>query len=143
MILAVDLGVRTGLALFNTAGELQWVRSGNFGNAARLKKAVPSYLDYLDKKSILVMEGGGILADIWEKEAKKRGLSVIQIHAGDWRKDILYARNQRNAASAKHHAVEKAMEIIRNSAVSAPKSITDDAAEAFLVGYWFINYYLK
>lgn len=143
MILAVDLGVRTGMALFNAAGELEWVRSGNFGNSSRLKKAIPSYLGYLDKKSILVLEGGGSLAEIWEKAARKRGISVKQIHAVEWRKDIFYARDQRNASTAKHHAIEKAMELIRHSQVPAPKNLTDDAAEAFLAGYWFIHYYLK
>ena len=143
MILAVDLGVKTGMALFEPSGELVWVRSSNFGNASRLRKAVPGFLNPLPERSMLVMEGGGAMSEIWEKEALKHNISVIRIHAGEWRKDIFYQREQRSGVKAKSNALQLAMDLIRSSGVAAPKSLTDDAAEAFLVGYWFINYYLK
>jgi hypothetical protein len=38
-LLAVDAGVRTGLALLDRDGRLVWCRSHNLGNTARLKKA--------------------------------------------------------------------------------------------------------
>lgn len=143
MILAVDLGVKTGMALFEASGEPVWVRSSNFGNATRLKKAVPGFLDALPERSILVMEGGGTMGEIWKKEAKKHSISIVQIHAGEWRKDIFYQRDQRSGVSAKNNALQLAMQILRKSGIPAPKSMTDDAAEAFLVGYWFIHYYMK
>jgi hypothetical protein len=35
----VDLGLRSGLALFGSDGRLRWYRSQNFGSQSRLKRA--------------------------------------------------------------------------------------------------------
>ena len=43
-LLAVDLGLKTGLALYGEDGKLRWYRSKNFGTTARLKRAVYSLL---------------------------------------------------------------------------------------------------
>ncbi len=40
-LLAVDLGVRTGLALYGGDGRLLRYRSQNFGSAARLRQSPP------------------------------------------------------------------------------------------------------
>ena len=44
-LLAVDLGVRTGLACWGDDGRLRWYRSQNFGDAARLRRAIPALLE--------------------------------------------------------------------------------------------------
>ncbi|PID92936.1 MAG: hypothetical protein CSA95_09055 [Bacteroidetes bacterium] len=142
MILAVDLGVKTGMALFNSSGEPQWVRSRNFGNLARLKRAIPHLLHELPSSSIIVIEGGGIIAKAWEEEAKKQHFNIIKIHAATWRNDLLYQRQQRKGTEAKKNALRLALQILRKSGIPAPKSLTDDAAEAFLIGYWFIHHYI-
>ncbi len=131
------------MALFEASGEPIWVRSSNFGNAARLKKAVPGILDQLEERSILVMEGGGEMGEIWEREAKKREIIVIQIHADEWRREVFFKREHRSGISAKNNALQLAMQILKKSGIPTPKSLTDDAAEAFLVGHWFIHYYMK
>jgi len=69
-LLAVDLGVRTGLARYGPDGRLRWYRSHNFGSATRLRRAVPALLDGV---RYLVVEGGGHLASIWAAEADARG----------------------------------------------------------------------
>ncbi len=38
VLLAVDLGVKTGLALYGQDGRLLWYRSQNFGTAERLRR---------------------------------------------------------------------------------------------------------
>lgn len=43
-LLAVDLGLRSGLALYGRDGRLREYRSQNFGSQSRLKRAVPSVL---------------------------------------------------------------------------------------------------
>lgn len=43
-LLAVDVGVRTGLALYGDAGRLRWYRSHNLGSIARLKRAAPAFI---------------------------------------------------------------------------------------------------
>ncbi|NCD40485.1 MAG: hypothetical protein EOL88_00175 [Bacteroidia bacterium] len=142
MVLAVDLGVKTGLALFSKNGQLCWVRSGNFGSAARLKKAIPAILAPLANDGILVLEGGGDLKNSWSNAAKLQRITVVALQASDWRNDLFYSRDQRTGKQAKIHALKMAHNLIRESGIAAPKSLTDDAAEAFLIGYWFLNYYL-
>lgn len=58
-LLAVDLGLRSGLALYGPDGRLRWYRSQNFGTQARLKRAVPSVLHGAGPLAWLVLEGGG------------------------------------------------------------------------------------
>ncbi len=77
LLLAVDLGLRTGLALYGQDGRLQWYRSHNFGTAARLRRAVRGLLDELPELTWLVLEGGGHLAEIWKREAERRGMGAL------------------------------------------------------------------
>ena len=79
-LLAVDLGVRTGLAAYGDDGRLRWYRSQNFGSAARLRRAVPGLLDTEPDTTRLVVEGGGALLEPWAAEGAARGL-VVQRHA--------------------------------------------------------------
>ena len=103
-LLAVDLGLRTGLALYGKDGRLLWYRSHNFGTATRLRRGVQPILSDLPELKWLVMEGGGNLALIWQKEAQRRGISVMQVAAETWRRRILLPREQRNGPQAKLHS---------------------------------------
>ena len=109
-LLAVDLGLKTGLALFGENGKLIWYRSHNF------------------------IEGGGNLATVWEKEAERRGLAWHQIGAGEWRQLLLYSREQRSGPEAKKHAGEFARKVIEWSGTAHPTSLRHDAAEAIMIG---------
>jgi hypothetical protein len=135
-LLAVDLGLRTGLALFGGDGRLAWYRSQNFGTAARLRRGVYGLLGELAGVERVVLEGGGNLADIWEREAARRRLAVRRIAAETWRQELLYAREMRTGADAKQKADELARRIIAWSGASKPTSLRHDAAEAILVGFW-------
>ena len=76
VLLAVDLGVKTGLALYGQDGRLLWYRSQNFGTAERLRRGVRGVLDTLPHLAWLVLEGGGPLADMWRREAARRQVPV-------------------------------------------------------------------
>lgn len=136
VLLAVDCGLRTGLALFDLQGRLIWYRSHNLGSRQRLKKAVWKILNELDGLSQLVVEGGGDLVEIWRKTAQKRGIKVSVVQATTWRKDLLLSRQQRSGKQAKQVADELAREIIEQSEAANPTSLRHDAAEAILVGWW-------
>ena len=138
-LLAVDCGLKTGLALFTLNGQLLWYRSHNFGSRARLKKAAWSILKEIEGLSHLVIEGGGELSDIWLKEGKRRDLKVTQVQAELWRKDLLLPRQQRTGKQAKQVADEMAREVIDKSGAAKPTSLRHDAAEAILVGCWAIQ----
>ena len=59
-----------------------------------------------------------------------------QISAEAWRRQFLYAREQRSGVQAKERATELARRIIIWSGARRPTSLRDDAAEAILIGLW-------
>ncbi|MGB9624644.1 MAG: hypothetical protein ACPMAQ_07245 [Phycisphaerae bacterium] len=135
-LLAVDLGLRTGLALYGRDGRLVWYRSQHFGTLRALRRGVRGVLDALPELGGLVLEGGGPPAAIWEQEAGRRGLSVRRISAEQWRQLFLYPREQRTGPQAKRHAGEMARRVIVWSGARRPTSLRHDTAEAILLGLW-------
>jgi hypothetical protein len=139
-LLAVDSGLKTGLALYTTCGELIWYRSHNFGNRTRLKKAAWRLLNEIEGLSRVVVEGGGRFAEVWVKAAGRCGLPVLQVQAETWRKSLLLASQQHSGKQAKQVANELAREIIEKStAATGPTSLRHDTAEAILVGWWAVS----
>lgn len=136
VLLAVDLGVRTGMAAYAADGRLIWYRSKNYGSAAALRRGIHTLLNELPHLKHLVLEGGGNLADIWLAETDRRGLQVQQIAADTWRREIFYPREQRNSFIAKQTANTLARRVIDWSNASRPTSLRHDAAEAILIGLW-------
>ena len=132
-LLAVDLGVRTGLACYGPDGKLRWYRSHNFGSAVRLRRAVPALLEGITD---LIVEGGGALASAWGIEADARGICVMWVGAETWRAAFLYPREQRTGDMAKRRADALARRVIEWSGAPRPTSLRHDAAEAILVGLW-------
>ena len=135
-LLAIDLGLRTGLSLFGNDGRLRWYRSHNFGTPARLRRHVHTLLGELPDLVRLVLEGGGPLAAIWEHEAQRKSIEIRQISAEDWRRVLLYPRQQRNGPQAKHNAADLARRVIDWSGAPRPTRLRHDAAEAILIGFW-------
>jgi hypothetical protein len=135
-LLAVDLGVRTGLAVYGDDGRLRWYRSQNFGNAARLRRAVPGLLDEAGELAYLVVEGGGALAEWWAREAAVREIEVVWVSAEQWRSLLFYPREHRTGEIAKKRADEMARKVIAWSGARRPTSLRHDAAEAILAGLW-------
>jgi len=135
-LLAVDLGVRTGMAAFGRDGRLRWVRSQNFGSAARLRRGVRGLLAETRGVERLVLEGGGKLADLWRAEAAAAGLPATVVDAEVWRAALLYPRERRDAATAKASADTLARRVITWSELKGVTSLRHDAAEAICVGLW-------
>ncbi|MDF1564132.1 MAG: hypothetical protein P1V51_13870 [Deltaproteobacteria bacterium] len=138
-LLAVDLGLRTGLAVFGRDGRLLWYRSRNFGTLARLRKAARSILEEAAPLSVVALEGGGGIALPWEGEVQRRGLVLIQCHAEAWRRELLLSRHQRSGPDAKKHADTLARAIIEWSGAKRPTSLRHDAAEAICLGLWAVH----
>ena len=136
LLLAVDLGLKTGLALYAQDGRLRWYRSHNLGTATRLRRAVRNLLDSLPELTWLVLEGGGPLAEIWKREATRRRIGVRQINAETWRQQFLYPRQHRTGADAKANAVAMARRVVLWSKAPRPTAMRDDTAEAILIGLW-------
>ena len=135
-LLAVDLGVRTGFACYGDDGRLRWYRSQNFGNAARLRRALPGLLEDPPDLTWVVLEGGGPLAEAWASEVARRHLELTPVTAEAWRSLFLLPREQRSGIQAKEVASRLARRVIDWSGARQPTSLRHDAAEAILVGLW-------
>ena len=135
-LLAVDLGIRAGFALYADTGRLLNYRSQNFGSAARLRRAIPTILTQEEPLSWLIIEGGGPLAAPWLRQAAKSHIHCCQISAEEWRADLLYPRDQRSGAQAKQVADQIARQVIDWSGAAKATSLRHDAAEAILIGLW-------
>lgn len=135
-LLAVDLGYRTGLALFGDDGRLRWYRSHNVGNVARLRRAVERILDEQTGVAVVVVEGDRRLSEIWKRAARRRGIEVVVVSPERWRQCLLLDREARSGAAAKRNAGVLARRVIEWSGAARPTSLRSDAAEAILIGLW-------
>jgi len=138
-LLAVDVGLRCGLALFGADGRLRWYRSTNFGSASRLRHGCGALLAGQPGLETLVLEGGGPLAEIWERAAARAGLACRRVSAEQWRRQLLLDRDQRSGRQAKRRADGLARRVIAWSGAEAPTSLRHDAAEAILIGLYAVH----
>lgn len=137
-LLAVDMGLRTGLALFRDDGRLAWYRSRHYGTRDQLRRHVHRLLAETPDLAWLVVEGGGPIAEIWVREAQRRGVAVRTIGAEVWRECLLRPRDRRTGGQSKLSADALARQVINWSDAPRPTSLRHDAAEAILVGLWAV-----
>ena len=135
-LLAVDLGLRTGLALFGDDGRLRWYRSQNYVTLTRLKRAIHGVLADAPALAWVVAEGDRHLFELWEREAAKRGAAALRVEPERWRERLLLPREQRSGAQAKQSADALARRVIEWSGAPRPTSLRHDAAEAVAIGLW-------
>lgn len=138
-LLAVDLGLRTGLAAYGHDGRLIWYRSHHYANRGALRRGLRGVLDACPGLTWIVLEGGGPLADAWRSEAVRRGMEVLQVAAEEWREALLLPRERRGGDRSKHSADALARQIIERSGAGKPTSLRHDAAEAVLIGHWAVR----
>ena len=138
-LLAVDAGLRAGIAVYGADGRLEQYRSTNFGSLRRLKSGVYTVMSQVrDLASVVVEGGGGGYAEPWLKEATRRGVPGAAVDAGAWRQRLLLARDRRTGADAKEQADVLARRIIEWSGAARPTSLRHDAAEAIVIGLWAV-----
>jgi hypothetical protein len=135
-LLAVDAGLRTGFALYGDDGRLCWYRSQHFGSMEKFKHGVHAILTSIEDLHWLVVEGGGDIAEIWRKEAKKKEIVVKHVTAEAWRERLLLLRERRSGIHAKKYADGVARQIIHWSGIHRPVALRHDTAEAILIGLW-------
>ncbi|TNF24320.1 MAG: hypothetical protein EP329_25070 [Deltaproteobacteria bacterium] len=132
--MAVDLGLRSGLAEYGRDGRLRSYRSTNFGKPERLKRAIGGILDGIEGLARIVVEGDRRLAERWQKEAVRRGVPVVRVTPETWREALLGRLPP--AEDAKGIADVLARKVIDWSGCARPTSLRHDAAEAILIGLW-------
>ena len=137
-LLAVDLGLRCGLARYDDTGRLVSYRSTNFGSVSRLRSAVWTILRDAGPPEHLILEGDRTLARHWRRAAERQGCQVHEVSPETWRQALLLARQQRSGADAKEAADELARQVIDWSGAPRPTRLRHDAAEAILIGLWAV-----
>jgi hypothetical protein len=135
-LLAIDLGLRCGMALYDGQGRLVWYRSQHFGSLPQLRRAAARTLGETADLTWLISEGDYSLAAIWERVAMRQGVRVQRVSAEAWRETLLYPRERRDAADAKKNAEILARRVIAWSGAPTPTALKHDAAEAILIGMW-------
>lgn len=138
-LLAVDVGLHTGLAFFDGSGILLWYRSHHLATPAKLKKMIAQQLRQPPTPTHIYLEGGGPLAEIWLREAGKRDLPVARIAAETWRRRLLRPRRQTNGKLAKKEAGVLARRVITACGGKQPTALRHDTAEAILIGYYALQ----
>lgn len=108
-------------------------------NRSVLRRAARAVLAEEADVTVLVLEGGGPIADLWRGLAEGRGLRVLQISAEEWREELLLRRERRNGQAAKQTADGRARQLIAESDAKRPTSLRHDAAEAILAGAWAVR----
>lgn len=136
MLLAIDLGLRSGFALYERDGRLVRFFSRSFASISTLKRAAFGVLGDLGPLELVIVEGDRVLGEVWLKAAEKRGARGMFVSPERWRSVLLYAREQRSGKDAKKNADALARAVIEWSKAPRPTSLRHDAAEAILIGLW-------
>lgn len=135
-LLAVDLGLRMGLARYDSEGRLVEYGSTHFSSLEKLKRGAFVRLAALPDLEVLVVEGDALLGQVWRRLAEKRGARALSVRPEVWRERLLLPREQRTGAQAKKNADALAREVIAWSGAKRPTSLRHDAAEAICIGLW-------
>ncbi len=136
-LLGVDLGLSTGLALYEHPGRLVWYRSRHFPNQTTLKRGIHAMVRECPPLDFLILEGHRALAERWKQATP--GVRYLEVSAETWREELLIPRRRKDAATAKKSALEEAHRLIVESGLPRPTSLTHDAAEAILIGWWGVG----
>ncbi len=138
-LLAVDLGLRTGFALFGRDGRLIRHGSAHFPSRSALRAAARSIVAEAGDLAWLVAEGPADLARPWLSEARRRGAQTLLVCAEDWRPEQLLPRQRRSGRQAKVQAERLALRIVQDVGLVCPTPPRHDAAEAILLGVWALR----
>lgn len=135
-LVAVDLGLRTGIAAYDRAGTLCYARARRFPSRDRLRAAVPGLLAGLRPLCWLVLEGDAALARPWVREARMCGAKVRFVKPETWRRALMPPREFRTGAMVKQHAQRRATALLAEAGRPPVVPLRHDAAEAALIGLW-------
>ena len=135
-LLAVDLGLRTGLAHFDRRGRLLRFASRHFGGRDALRRGAPSLLAELEALEWLVYEGDARLARAWCRPAEARGIQCLRVEPDTWRQALLLPRQRTESSLLKREAMVLAERIVADAPARAAMPPGPDAAEAILIGLW-------
>ncbi|GAX26125.1 hypothetical protein FisN_24Hh002 [Fistulifera solaris] len=148
MLLAVDLGLRTGLSLFNDEGKLLRFDNFQFESPEQLLRAAKSVLSTWEedvketddrgrrwKISKIAIEGGDPpLRDAWHEAADGR-CSILHVRPEEWRADLLLTKEKMDGEKAKSASRLIARQIVSDYGdFNFDGKFQTDMAESILLG---------
>lgn len=153
VLLAVDAGLRTGIACFDAQGRLLWCRSHHLADMTRLKRWMRGELAMLPALEYVVVEGGGDVAKAWETEVQRQAkrigrsgkIGFMLVRAEEWREALLHPRERVAGQTAKATALVLARKVAAWSMEAGgggvgkrPVALRHDAAEAVMTGFYAV-----
>lgn len=136
-ILAIDLGLRTGVAVWDDTARLRTWQTIRFRSPRALQQGVRTVVRDLDDDVVFaVTEGDLDLARPWDRALTARGIRVLHVQAHQWRRDVFADQPDLDGKAAKRAALALARRLIREHAARGVPHLKHDAAEAICLGYW-------
>ncbi|KAL3904940.1 MAG: hypothetical protein SGILL_009877 [Bacillariaceae sp.] len=141
LLMAVDLGLKSGVSLFNSDGQL--IRYEQFlFNRDTLEEKIPSMLQEWESQAgddwrvtHLAIEGGDtVLLGMWERATPQ--LSTLRVGPEEWRAELLTKKENQNGANAKAASRLIARQVVEDFGTMEQHSgkFQTDVAEAVLLG---------
>jgi Icc-related predicted phosphoesterase len=143
-LLAVDLGLRTGTAVFDRNGTILAVDTWHFRDHDALRKGLQNLFETHNISHVVIEGEDGKLFGTWRQAVERLDQSVhlARVIADDWRRVLLTNKERRDARKAKSAAglIAKQLLVLQNSSsVPVTKKLSADAAEALLVGHYSVR----
>jgi predicted phosphodiesterase len=151
-LLSVDLGLRTGLSLFNDAGELVRYEQFQFESVGELQRRAATLIQEWEenmadgnpgsetwKVTHVAVEGGDPpLADAWRRAVNGQR-ALLFVKPDEWRTDLLTNAEMQSGESSKTASRLIARQIVSDYGVSLQNDCNDesfqsDVAESILLG---------
>jgi Calcineurin-like phosphoesterase len=141
LLMAVDLGLKSGISLFNSDGNL--VRYEQFlFQRETLEDKIPSMIQSWEEEAQgswkithIAIEGGDTaLLGMWERSTP--GISTLRVRPEEWRAELLTSKENKNGASAKAASRLIARQMVEDFGIMEKHDgkFHTDVAEAVLLG---------
>ncbi|KAG7344488.1 calcineurin-like phosphoesterase [Nitzschia inconspicua] len=141
LLMAVDLGLKSGISLFNSQGNLVRYEQFQF-HRDTLEQKIPSIIEQWEqqagdgwKVTHIAIEGGDTaLLAMWERVTPD--ISTLRVRPEEWRSELLTAKENKNGASAKAASRLIARQMVQDFGTMEHHTgkFQTDVAEAVLLG---------
>ena len=152
LLLAVDLGLKTGFTVFNDQGNLLHYENVEYDSAEGLREGALQLMakweeefssdDGVAQITHVAIEGADVaLRQIWREichdvEGRRAPPSVLLVRPEEWRADLLNAKERSSGSTSKEAARLIARQIVADCSGKIHKGkFQTDVAESVLVGY--------
>lgn len=138
-LLAVDLGLRSGIAAYDCEGRLTAFGVQAYRSREAMRRGAGKTVAEHGQLEWLVSYGCPTQAAVWERSAMRQGVRVQRVDGETWRQALAVNDAPRNSAENNRHVVRLARRIIDWAQMPQPVVLPTDAAEAICVGLWAVH----